>query len=163
MAYTKPFSPVLISAVTELIGINEDISQNDFGAEVGVSVKDAVGEPDKVSGEILSIILYSSETGTGAVQTPYGWLFIYDATPTVAAGDTAMTAAESLNVIGMVQINESDWETDATSGVAVKIVAIPFPAVETLYFAFKNEDVAINDGAGDDELVSMRFTYRRDS
>lgn len=150
--------PVLEGGLTELIGINEQVDQNEYCAEVEVTLAGTY------SGEILAISLYSSETGTGAVQTPAGVLYIFDATTGVAAGDTAITATDLEKAIGLVTVATTDWYGDSSGKMAHKTVGIPFHALASLFFVFQRTDAAsFNDAAGDDELLKVNFWYRRDS
>ena len=86
---TYPLDALLEGGLTELIGINEQVDQNDYSGSIGVTLGATY------SGEILSTMLYSTEDGSGAVQTPEGWLYCLATDPAIASGDTAMTAAAS--------------------------------------------------------------------
>jgi hypothetical protein len=156
---TMPFESIQEIGVTELVGADEQVDQNDYGASVEV----ALGT--RISGEFLHFTIYARETGTGAVQTPAGSLFILDADPATTAGDTAITAAERLTVIAEIPVAAADWQADA-NGASVTITDKPvaFHAVDTLYFLWFHEDAtSLNDGAGDDEILEVNAWYRRDS
>lgn len=153
----RPFAAMLEGGLTELVGINEQVDQNELGEDIGVGLGGAY------SGEILSVCLYSTEDGGGAVQTPSCNLMIFDADPATAAGDAALSAAARVTQIGRVDISSSDWKADANGASAFKSVAIPFHSLATLYFVLRNEGASINDAAGDDEQIEMNFWYRRDS
>ena len=62
----------------ELIGVDEQVDQNDYGAHVSADFEG--------SGEILSACFMSTEDGTGDVWEPSGQLMIFNAAVTVAAG-----------------------------------------------------------------------------
>ena len=155
----KFFLPLLEGGLTELVGTDEQVDQNDYGGSVGVSLGGSM------TGEILSFMFYSTEDGTGAVQTPAGTLMILDADPAISAGDTSMTAAERVTVLGQVKVLASDWKSDANGGSAyVYDQPVPFHALATLYLAWFHEDAtSLNDGAGDDEQLEVNFWYRRES
>ena len=55
----QPFDPVHEAGLTELIGADEQVDQNDYSGSVAVSLG------LHVSGEILQVTLYATETGTG--------------------------------------------------------------------------------------------------
>ena len=149
--------------ITQLIGINEAVGVNQFSATADLDLTRTVGAlSPAVPGEIQSLLLVSSETGTGAVQEPTGWVFFFDADPNTTTGDAAITAAERATIIGQVEILAADWDSDATGASAYKAIAIPFHAVDTLFVVFRNEGAAINDAAGDDELIQINVWYRRD-
>jgi hypothetical protein len=155
----KPFAAMLEGGLTELVGINEQVDQNDYSGSIGVALGGTY------SGEILSIALYATEDGTGAVQDSAGILYIFDADPSIASGDTAMTAAERVTIIGKIGIGAADWDVDANGGLAyICNQPIPFHAVSNLYFVWKHLDATgLNDAAGDDEQLEFNFWYRRES
>ena len=154
-----PLDAMLEGGLTELIGINEQVDQNDYGGSVAVALAGTY------SGEILSFAFYSTEDGTGAVQEPAGTLLILDADPAVSAGDTAITAAERVTVLGQVEVAAADWKSDANGASAfIYNQPVPFHELATLYFVWFHEDAtSFNDGAGDDEQLEFDFWYRRDS
>lgn len=154
----QPFAAILEGGLTELVGINEQVDQNEYSASVGVALGDTY------SGEILGIALYSTEDGSGSVQTPTCKLFILDADPASTAGDTALAAAEWVTVIGRIDIDSSEWESDANGAMVYKATPVPFHALSTLYLVLKNKSATgINDAAGDDEQIECNLWYRRDS
>jgi hypothetical protein len=156
----KPFDAMIEGGLTELVGKDEEVNTDDYGASVGVSLAETS------SGEILSFAFYASEEDSGAVQDSAGKLLIFDADPSVSAGDTALAdVATWQTVIGKVSLVAGDWTTDANGGVAyVTDVPVPFHSLATLYFAWFHEDATdLNDAAGDDEVLDFNFWYRRDS
>jgi len=154
----QPFAAIKEGGVTELIGIDEQVDQNDFSAAAGVPLGATM------SGEILNVSLFTSEDGSGAVLTPDGVLYVFDADPSISSGDTAISAAAHLTEIGHVEIEAADWVSDANGASAHKAVAIAFHEVATLYFAFQlTSAMSFNDAAGDDEQLEFNFWLRRDS
>ena len=155
---TKAAHPIYEGGLTELVGINEKVDQNDYSGSVGVTL----AEP--CSGEILAIALYATEDGSGGVQDSAGTLFILDADPAVTSGDTALAAAEWVTVIGRVQVATGDWSVDANGGCAyITDTVVPFHTLSTLYFVWKQTDATgLNDAAGDDEQLEFNFWYRRE-
>ena len=154
-----PFAPILEGGLTELIGINEQVDQNDYCASVEVELLHTA------SGEILSVAFYSTEDGSGSVQSPEGWLYVFDADPSISNGDTAMTAAARVLILGRIKVEAGDWDADANGGLAyIYDTPIPFHHLSSLFFAFKlTSATSLNDAAGDDEQLEMNFWYRRDS
>ena len=163
--YVQPFSAFLEGGLTELVGINEKVDQNDYSGSVGVTIGAGSSNARAISGEILSFIFISTEDGTGAVQTPPGKLFILDADPAVSSGDTALVAAEWPTVLGMVTVASSDWFGDAAGKVAYVVdTPVPFHDLTALYFVWLHEDsTALNSVSADDEQLEFNFWYRRDS
>ena len=156
---SQPFDPVHEAGLTELIGADEQVDQNDYSGSVAVSLG------LHVSGEILQVTLYATETGTGDVLTPAGTLFVFDADPSISSGDTAMTLAARQTVIAQIPVTTGDWKSDA-NGASAAILDSPvaFHQVNSLYFAWLHEDAtAVNSAAGDDESLDFNFWYRRDS
>ena len=160
---TKPFSAILEAGLTELVGINEQVDQNDYGGSVGISLAAPGSQP--VSGEILSFAFYATEDGSGAVQDSAGYLILMDANPAVTAGDTALAAAEFVTILGVVTVEATDWHTDANGGVAyIHDTPVPFHDLNTIYAVwFHSDATGLNDAAGDDEQLEFNFWYRRDS
>jgi hypothetical protein len=159
---TAPYWHITETALTELVGADEQVDQNDYGGSVAVTLGDGALP---VSGELLSFSFLSTETGSGAVQTPAGILLILDADPATAAGDTGITAAERITVIGQVKVLTSDWQADANGASAfICNQPVPFHNLQTLYFLWFHADAtSLNDGAGDDEILQLKAWYRRDS
>ncbi len=143
------------SGITELIGINEQVDANEYCASVSVALKGGL-----YPGLIYAVQFTSNEAGTGAVQTPAGVLYIFDADPAVANGDAALAAAgaEHATAIGIISIVAGDWASDANGGCAYVITSIPFHSLKTLYFTFR-PTTAVNDAAGDDEQIRMNIWY----
>jgi len=155
----QPHAAMTEGGLTELVGINEQVDQNEYGASVGVALGGTY------SGEILSIMLYATEDGSGAVQDSAGTLFLFDADPSISAGDAAMSAAARVSVVAQIPVYAGDWKTDANGGsVSILNKPIPFHGLSTLYFAwFHTDATSLNDAAGDDEQLEMNCWYRRDS
>jgi hypothetical protein len=160
--YDRPFAPIQELGLTELIGINEQVDQNDYSGSIGVTLGTG-NEP--ISGELLSVCFYSTEDGSGSVQQPEGYLYVLDADPAVTSGDTAITAAERVTVLGRVQLAAADWDADANGACAyIYDTPIAFHDVTALYFVFKlTSATSLNDGSGDDEQLEFNAWYRRDS
>lgn len=155
----QPFAAMLEGGLTELVGINEQVDQNDYSGSVGVSLGASM------SGEILAVALYATEDGTGAVQDSAGILYVFDADPSISSGDTAMSAAARVTCIGKIPVGAADWDVDANGGLAyITTQPIPYHAVSTLYFVWKHLDATgLNDAAGDDEQLEFNFWHRRES
>jgi len=152
----RPF-PIGIfeTGLIELVGINEQVDQNDYGAHVTANLKG--------SGEIIAACFMSTEDGTGAVQEPAGKLLIFNAAVTVAAGDTSITVLERSELIGMIAVSAADWQSDA-NGASASILLQPIPYnTNDLYLVWFHEDAtSYNDGAGDDEQLEVNLFYRLD-
>ena len=165
MAYTIPAYRITETGLTELVGKDEKIDLNDYGASVSITLGDSVQASRLISGELLTFMLVSSVEGTGAVLQSNGWVLIFDADPAIAAGDTAITAVERQTLISQVQVSSTDWIADA-SGASHFIFNQPiaFHGLQTIYLAwFHKHATAINSAAGDDEVLDINIWYRRDS
>jgi hypothetical protein len=154
-----PFSAIQEAGVTELIGVDEKVDQNDYCGSVAITLAALC------SGEILSVCFYSTEDGTGGVQQCEGWLYFFDANPAIASGDTTITAAARVTVLGRVKLESTDWEADTNGATAyIYDTPVPFHSLSTIYVAFKlTSATSLNDAAGDDEQLEVNFWYRRDS
>lgn len=144
--------------LTELIGVNEQVDSTNYGASVGIAL--AATE----SGSILTVLLVSKETGTGAVQTPAGQLIFFDADPEITANLAAMSAAaaDHAKIIGHIEVLVADWKSDTSGAYAFLITNIPFHSIGTLYATWRMASgSAMNDAAGDDEQLLFNAWYRR--
>ena len=159
---TNPRYQIAECAQTTIVGTEAQVDQYDYGASQAVTLGDGVRP---CSGEILQVLLVCYETGTGAVQTPAGTLIFLDADPSTAAGNTSITAGERATVLGQVKILASDWKADSVSaGVTVHDQPVAFHNLQTIYVVWYHEDAtSMNDAAGDDESMVMKFWYRRDT
>ena len=146
------------SGVLELVGKDEEVNTNDYGGSVALTIG-----TDAYSGEIYEFVFIATEEGTGDVQDSAGWLLIFDADPATTAGDTSITAAERKTLVGQVEVAATDWITDANGGSAyIHSQPVSFHAVTSLYLVWFHTDATdLNDGAGDDEVLSVNCRYRR--
>jgi hypothetical protein len=151
--------PILELGLNELIGINDQVDQNDYGGSVAITLG-----TQPVSGEILAFAFYSTETGSGAVLQPTGKLILFDADPTVVAGDTLLTATDHITVLAVIDVAAGDWVADAGGAVAYIVdTPVAFHAMATLYAVWKHTfATSYNDAAGDDEQLRFNAWYRRD-
>lgn len=156
----QPFDGIREIGLTELVGINEEVNTSDFGGSVAVDVSPG---DQPASGVLHTFAFYATEDGSGAVHDSAGKLIILDADPAIAVGDTAMTAAEWVTVIGHVDVDTGDWTTDANGGVAfIYDNPVYFHDVSTLYFVWFHEDATdLNDAAGDDEQLECNAWFQR--
>lgn len=161
MYQSQPFDQIREVGLTQLIDKDDQVDQNDFSASIALAVNI---DNLPMSGELLSLVLVTTETGSGAIMKPAGTLVLLDANPAVAAGDTAMTAAEWKTAIGTVDVEAADWISDANGGLLFKQVAVPFHELTTIYAVWLHTDAtSINSAAGDDEYMHVNVWYRRDS
>ncbi len=160
--------PIFEIGITELIGADDaEVGAQDYSKSVEVNlapedlVSDATQYVEKISGEILNFLLISSG---GAILTPSGWIYIFDADPAIASGDTDITLAEQKTIIAKIKITSSDWDAGAVAASAEITVAKSFHGVSKMYLAFRTDagSTAINSAGGDDEVFDFNFWYRRD-
>jgi hypothetical protein len=159
---TNPRYELTEIGATELVGANEQVDQNDYGGSVAITLGDGVRP---ASGELLSFMFYASTTGTGAVLEPTGTLLLLDADPAASAGDTALTTAENLTILGAVTLEAGDWTSDANGARACIVdTPIPFHNLQTIYAVWLHTlGTSFNDAAGDDETLQFNAWYRRDT
>jgi hypothetical protein len=160
MTLIQPFDGIREIGITELVGINEEVNTNDFGGSVEVDVSPGT---QNASGEFLAFAFFATEDGSGAVQDSQGELLLFDADPNPTVGDTALTAAEWLTLVGRVKVSASDWTTDANGGVAyIDDQPIPFHQIGSLYAVwFHTDSTDLNDAGGDDEQLEFNAWYVR--
>ena len=159
---TNPRYEILRTALTNLIGAADQVDQNEFSDSAAITLGDGVRP---VSGEFLSLMLFTWQEGTGAIQTPAGTLLILTHDPEASGGDASITAGERLQTVGQITVAAADWSSDANGGSCCKLdQPVPFHSVNTLYLVwFHTDATSFNDGAGDDEFLSVRLWYRRDT
>ena len=154
----RPFSPILELGLTELVGINEQVDQNDYSG----SVSFALSTKSPRSGEILGLTFYSTGGDELAID---GQLYFLDAYPAVASGDTALSVAEWKTVIGHAALANGSFVGDGSGKIlTLTDVGIHFHDLLTLYAVLKlTSATAINSAGGDDELFQVNGWYRRES
>jgi hypothetical protein len=143
---------VFETAPFELVGADEQVDQNDYGAHVEVDMHG--------SGEILSAMFLSIG---GDILEPSGQLLIFNAAVTVAAGATSITTGERGELIGIIDVAASDWQSDV-NGASAFIYDQPIPYnTNDLYFVwFHTDATSINSAAEDDEELWVNLLYRLD-
>lgn len=141
-----------------LIGINDtSMPQNDLGPSVAVSL------PATRSGEVLGIALIMQEDGSGAIIAEAGELYIFNADPSISAGDATIPAAQYPNIIGKVAVAATDWNSDVNGACAYLTTPVAFPDLATIYLAYRHTGATtINSAAGDDEKLRAHLTVRYD-
>jgi hypothetical protein len=155
---TGPIDAVLESGIQELVGKDEQVDQNEYGASVCVTLGGTY------SGEVIGVTLVGTELDSGAVPAPAGTLYLLDADPGTTAGDATISAAEHKTVMGQKAIAAADFVSDANGSHVHYTVAIPFHALSSLCLLYFHTDAtSINDGGTDDEVYEMNLWIRRDS
>jgi hypothetical protein len=151
------------SALIPLIGKDEKVDQNDYGASVAYPKQ----QSNAPSGEILQALFLTREDGAGAVLTPAGKLVFFSADPVLAAGDVALSTADKWEtVVGIIQVEVADWLEDAKgAGACINTQPIAFEGgFENLYIAWFHEDAtSFNDVAGDDEELNVILSQRAEN
>ena len=143
------------SGLLSLVAAAESVAQNKFGASVAMALF-----PTQ-SGQIRQVSLYATEVGAGDIEDSAGVLYIFDADPSVSAGDANLTPSAHKMVIGTVDVGAGDWTVDTSGGVASELMCchpVYFDEVDALYFAFKNEDA---NAIGADEVLDLYVHYER--
>lgn len=145
--------------LTELIGVDEEVKQNEYSGSVAVALGGSY------SGTITQVMLLTSESGSGNILTPSGRLFVFDADPSISSGASVIPALAWPTVIADVRVASSDWDSDANGAVAAVLdQPVDFHELSTLYFAWLHKDAtSFNDAAGDDEQLRFNFWYQRSS
>lgn len=144
---------------TELIGVDEQVSQYKYAASIGVAL------PEALSGKIHAVALYASEAGTGAVITEDGSLLIMDADPALAAGAANLAVGEWATILATIDIAAADWYEENAGGlgsIAYKQFAVPVPFQElsTLYLAYYHKGATQwNSAVGDEEKLEARVWF----
>ena len=140
------------TGMIELVGEDEQVDQNDYGAHVTANLKG--------SGEILSACFISIG---GDILQVSGKLLIFNAAVTVAAGDTSITTGERGELIAMIDVSASAWQADV-NGASQSILVQPVPYdTNDLYLVWFHESAtSINSDAQDNEELWVNLFYRLD-
>ena len=159
--------PIYVTSVTELIGVDEQVSATKYSASAGLTLRNNTGAAtSNASGEILQVALYSYQTSTGDVLTNAGDLYLFDTDPAVAADAPALAGAggEHKTLIGIVPVGVGDWVSDSDGAATLQTVSIPFQSLTTIYASYRlaTGSTQFNSSSGDDEKLDMRLWYRRD-
>lgn len=145
---------------TELIGKDEQVDTNEFGAEVSIAIG-ASGQG--VSGEILNVLLISSG-GDKLAET--GRLCFFESQPTVTIALGDMTLAQAKLLIGYVEVAAADWKSQGgtpTVKTAFFSPAIAFQSIESLWMAYLHTGATQwNSAGGDNEVLDVNVRYRVD-
>ena len=140
---------VFETGVIELVGINEQIDQNDYGAHVTQNFHG--------SGMVVGAVFHSSG---GDILQVTGKLLFFNNAVSVAAGDTAITVAERNELIGWIEV-DSNWQADA-NGASQCIPVQKAISYDTngLYLVWFHESAtSLNSAAEDDELLTVNLLY----
>ncbi len=160
--------PIHTTGLVTLVGKDDQIGQNEYGAAVQLDIATAAGLPAgaPLSGEVLRLVLVSRAAATGTVQKPAGTIFLFTAQPDVAPADSALADGASwAGAWAAVALATTDWIGDDMGAMAeILTEPIPFHAVPALWAAYLHQDAtAFNSDDNDDETVHMRAWFRRES
>ena len=152
----KPFSGMVEAGLTELIGVDDQVSQDQYSGSVEVVL------PEELSGEILGVTFYS--TG-GLIIVESGELFFFDVDPSIAVGAAGIGAAQWPTSIGNIPVAPSDWTADGDGAHAnIKKEPVTIHSVSSLFLSYKHTGTTQwNSLSGDDELLQVNLWIRRDS
>ena len=163
MPLVAPKFPPTETGILELVGTNERVDQNEFGAAVSYDIPSS---PTAASGILTAFMLFATEEGTGALQNSAGQLLIFDADPGHSAGDdgSGISAAGWKTLIAAIVVSAADWTAEDNGAFCNKrnFKSIRFHEVNTLYFVWRHTDAtSLNDNAADDEVLEVNVWYQR--
>jgi hypothetical protein len=145
------FAPIRELGLTELVGINEQIDQNDFTKSVALPVGG--------SGYITNIVAYGAESGDGAIPAVDSFMIlVFDVDPDISAGNTTLSADTWRTCLGSWYFEgaTSDTTGSASFNSAGSIMPIPYHDCNTLYFVGQwLNATAINDDPANNEQVHI--------
>lgn len=156
----RPWEPIKELGLTELIGADEQVAQNQFSADETIALGSLM------SGEILGVLLEMHAAAAGAVINEVGYLYFFDADPGLSAADTSFSSvANAQKAIGGIAVAVADWSPAAGKYIiCTKSVAIPFHVIENLYIAYFHTGATQYNSAGNDnEVLSVNAWVRRES
>ena len=152
-----PASNLTEMGITELIGINEQITASQYGATVSITLAGP--------GTIVKVCLIATEDdsgGGGAVFTPAGDLILFDADPTLGVDDATITNAERLTIVSVMTFATANWQSDANGAVNCQKTIEIFHG-STLFATWHSAtgETQWNSAAGDDEQLEFNLWYKR--
>ena len=145
--------------ITELIGINEQVSASQYGATVSVTLAGP--------GEIVKVCLVATEDdagGGGVVFTPAGDLILFDADPATSTDDATITNAERLTILAIMTFAATNFKSDANGAMNCQFTSEVFH-VSTMFATWHSAtgETQWNSAAGDDEQLEFNMWFTRGS
>lgn len=159
MKTSKSAKEIFATGLIEVAGANDGMPSGTYSDTMSLALA-----PPSQSGEIESVTMYTSHTGTGAVQILAGTLLFFDDNPQISGTMAALSWAARRMVIGQVDIAASDWMVDGNAASVSKHLEdfVPFQKLDTLYIVFRNQDAdAFNSAANDNEMLYLRLWRRK--
>lgn len=152
-----PASNLTELGVTELIGINEQVSASQYSASVSITLAGP--------GDIVKVCLMATEDdagGGGAVFTPAGDLILFDTDPAIATDDATITNAERLTIVSVMTFATANWQSDANGAVNCQKTNEVFHG-STLFATWHSAtgETQWNSAAGDDEQLEFNLWFKR--
>lgn len=148
---------ILEAGMTEIIGEDEQVAQNQFAASAEV----ALAQTRHRQGVIRSVGFYFNAPAPAI--SPAGELLFLDADPAVAAADTDLLEAEWLTMFGNVPLANADVIKDATATGGIALyhdLYIPFHMMGSIWLVFKlTSATQYNSAGGDNETLDVNFWY----
>jgi len=150
-----------------LIGVNDQIAQNEFGASQQIDVDGGESNEATLTAEIVGITLVSRESGSGVIiKAPIDFM-MFNSDPSISAGDTSLNTAQLDALVSVINITTGDYASTLTNAaVGTKSLAHPFITDGTgkLWISPINRSATTyNSAVGDDEILSARVYIRRDN
>ena len=152
-----PGSDVAEMGITELIGINEQVTASQYGATVSITLE--------APGEIIKVCLVATEDdagGGGVVFTPAGDLILFDADPAISADDATITNAERLTIVAIMTFAAAQYQSDANGAMNCQPTTEIFHT--SLMFATWHSatgETQWNSAGADDEQLEFNMWYSR--
>ncbi len=152
----QPFQAIAETGLTEIIGADEQIAQYDWSDGTEIVLGGSYSE------ELLNYTVVMS----GAINQAWT-LLVFDADPGVTAGDANLATASWDLVVAKIDGAAGDWFCENSGGTGcVATFEIPHAvhSLSSVWVAIYWEGATtLNDGAADDEVISVNIWYRRDS
>lgn len=158
MKTTKTAREIFEAGLIDVMGANDSMPSGTYSDTFYMDLK-----PTQ-SGEVESVTLYTTHTGTGAIHDLAGTLLFFDDAPQISGSMSALTWEARQMVLGQVAIASTDWTVDASGASVSKHLAglMPFHQLDRLYMAFRNEDGdGFNSDADDNEILKVNLWYAR--
>lgn len=150
-----------------LIGPNDDVNTNEFGASQSVDIDTEEGTSGTLTGEIVGARWVSRESGTGSIFKAAFDLVVFSADPSLSAGTTTLTAAKLDSIVTIAAFTTGDYIGTLSAGaVGYKALAHPFitnGSGKVWIAPINRSSFNFNSAAADNEILKARLYFRRDN
>lgn len=146
------------SGLIEVIAADKTVASGTYSNSFRMS-------QDNESGEIESLTLYTSHTGSaGRILALTGQVLFFDQNPQITGSMTGIPWAARQTIVGQVPIAEADWtEDDLGASLSIHMPGlVAFHQMDDLYGVFRNQGPEnVNSGTTQNEILNINVWRAR--